>query len=37
MIDTKHFTDELKEVKQDVEKFKDNVIPKKEEEYNNTI
>lgn len=37
MIETKNFVDELKEVKQDVEKFKDNVIVKKEEEYNNTI
>lgn len=34
---TKIFVDELKEVKQDVDKFKDNVIIKKEEEYNNTI
>ena len=34
---TKHFVDELKDVKQDVEKFKEYTIIKKEDEYNNTI
>lgn len=37
MLDTKAFQDELNEVKTSVEKFKDNNVKKREEEYNKMI
>lgn len=37
MLETKAFQDELNEVKTSVEKFKDNNVKKREEEYNKMI